>query len=40
MSFSGPRYKSQTHLWGYDLSSGARRGVNSTPRGIAGRGQR
>lgn len=24
MSFSGPRYKSQTHLWGYDLSSGAR----------------
>lgn len=24
MSFSGPRYKSQTRLWGYELSSGAR----------------
>jgi hypothetical protein len=24
MSFRGPRYKSQTHLWGYELSSGAR----------------
>ena len=24
MSFSGPRFKSQTRLWGYDLSTGAR----------------
>jgi len=24
MSFSGPRYKSQTRLWGYELSPGAR----------------
>jgi hypothetical protein len=24
MSFSGPRYKSQTRLWGYELSSGER----------------